>query len=243
MMKPVGPRQLVSALGATLLACAGPGAAAPPTAPPDPPEAQLARDRLVEHLATRRHLAPRVLDAMRRVPRHLFVDAPVGLAYEDRVLGIGLGQTISQPFVVALMSDALELGGHERVLEIGTGSGYQAAVLSLLAAHVDSIELLPTLADAARVRLRALGYANVEVRTGDGYAGWPEHAPFDRIILTAAPPALPQTLLDQLAVGGILVAPVGEDPLSQRLGRWRKSATGVVAEDLGRVVFVPMVPQ
>lgn len=180
---------------------------------------------------------------MRRVPRHLFVDAPVGLAYEDRVLGIGLGQTISQPFVVALMSDALELGGHERVLEIGTGSGYQAAVLSLLAAHVDSIELLPTLADAARVRLRALGYANVEVRTGDGYAGWPEHAPFDRIILTAAPPALPQTLLDQLAVGGILVAPVGEDPLSQRLGRWRKSATGVVAEDLGRVVFVPMVPQ
>jgi protein-L-isoaspartate(D-aspartate) O-methyltransferase len=180
---------------------------------------------------------------MRKVPRHLFVDAPVEVAYEDRVLRIGYGQTISQPRVVAAMTDALELDGRQRVLEIGTGSGYQAAVLSLCASHVDSIEIRPALAASARERLRALGYLNVEVRAGDGYAGWPEHAPFDRIILTAAPPEIPSVLYDQLAEGGVLVAPVGESWGPQRLVRWRKLATGLVAEDLGSVVFVPMVPE
>jgi protein-L-isoaspartate(D-aspartate) O-methyltransferase len=176
---------------------------------------------------------------MRDVPRHLFVDGSIERAYRDRPLPIGWGQTISQPSIVALMSELLNLGGTERVLEIGTGSGYQAAVLAHLAAHVDSIEIIPALAEAARSRLKTLGFANVDVRIGDGNLGWPERAPFDRILLTAAPPSVPNRLLDQLADGGVLVAPVGPED-GQRLVRWRKRA-GALVEDLGRVVFVPMV--
>jgi protein-L-isoaspartate(D-aspartate) O-methyltransferase len=224
---------------------AGVGVAATPEAgersqpPYDPPSAQAARERLVARIAAKHQLSPRVLGAMRDVPRHLFVDAPIERAYRDRPLPIGWDQTISQPSIVALMSELLDLGGSERVLEIGTGSGYQAAVLARLAAHVDSIEIIPALADAARSRLKALGYANVDVWTGDGYLGCPQRAPFDRIVLTAAPPSVPRPLMDQLADGGVLVAPVGPEG-TQRLLRWRKRA-GALVEDLGRVVFVPMV--
>jgi protein-L-isoaspartate(D-aspartate) O-methyltransferase len=205
----------------------------------DSPEAQAARERLVARIAAKHRLSPRVVGAMRDVPRHLFVDGSIERAYRDRPLPIGWGQTISQPSIVALMSELLDLGGTERVLEIGTGSGYQAAVLARLAAHVDSIEIIPALAEAARSRLIALGFANVDVRTGDGNLGWPERPPFDRILLTAAPPSVPNRLLDQLADGGVLVAPVGPEG-GQRLVRWRKRA-GALVEDLGRVVFVPMV--
>jgi protein-L-isoaspartate(D-aspartate) O-methyltransferase len=221
--------------------------AAPPDAteavdpPSDPPEAKAARERLVVRITARYAISPRVVGAMRDVPRHLFVDTSIERAYRDRPLPIGWGQTISQPSIVALMSELLDLAGQERVLEIGTGSGYQAAVLARLAAHVDTIEIIPALAESARTRLKALGYANVDVRTGDGYQGWPERAPFDRILLTAAPPSVPTVLLDQLAEGGILVAPVGPED-AQRLVRWRKRA-GKLVEDVGRrVVFVPMVP-
>lgn len=214
----------------------------------DPPQARVLRTRLV---ASIREAGPpwgnqrwdqRVLDALQRVPRHLFVPgASLPEAYEDRPLPIGHGQTISQPAVVAIMTASLDLRGDERVLEIGTGSGYQAAVLSVLARRVLSIEIVEPLGRAAGERLSRLGYRNVEVRIGDGYAGWPEHAPFDRIIVTAAPPEVPRALVDQLADGGVLVAPVG-DAHPQKLVRWRKRGDRIEKEDLGAVLFVPMVP-
>lgn len=215
----------------------------PDAAPADDgDEARAYRAELVFDLASEIK-DPRVLDAMGRVPRHLFVpDASLRLAYRDAPLPIGYGQTISQPTVVAIMTEALELRGRERVLEIGTGSGYQAAVLSLLAADVYSIEIVRDLADEARERLARLGYANVHVRAGDGYKGWPEHAPFDRIVVTAAPPEVPRDLLAQLVEGGILVLPVGSSPWSQRLVRYRKRHGEISHEDLGAVRFVPMVP-
>lgn len=185
----------------------------------------------------------RVIEAMAVVPRHFFMPgASLVRAYEDVPVSIGFGQTISQPTIVAIMTHALELEGGERVLEIGTGSAYQAAVLSVLAAEVFSIEVVPELADEAAARLARLGYSNVHVRAGDGYAGWPDEAPFDRVIVTAAPEALPQTLLDQLAEGGILVAPIGASVRDQRLVRYRKQDGRVTTEDLGGVRFVPMVP-
>jgi protein-L-isoaspartate(D-aspartate) O-methyltransferase len=141
------------------------------------------------------------------------------------------------------MTEALSLRGRERVLEIGTGSGYQAAILSLLAAEVYTIEIVPELGERAERTLRELGYANVHVRVGDGYAGWPEKAPFDRVILTAAPPEIPKALLDQLAEGGVLIAPVGEQGSYQELTRIEKKKGGaLVRERLGPVRFVPMVP-
>jgi protein-L-isoaspartate(D-aspartate) O-methyltransferase len=180
---------------------------------------------------------------MERTPRHLFVPGvSLERAYVDRPAPIGYGQTISQPKVVGIMTSALELGGKERVLEIGTGSGYQAAVLSSLVAAVYTIELVPELAQQAAARLEQLGYSNVEVRAGDGYRGWPEKAPFDRVLVTAAPDVLPRTLLDQLADGGILVAPVGADRGSQQLLRYRKKGARIISEDLGAVRFVPMIP-
>lgn len=209
--------------------------------PSDPSEAREARDRLVAHIAAKRPgVSLRVLDAIRAVPRQWFVDAPLERVYLDRPLPIGWGQTISQPSVVAVMTQALELGSHHRILEIGTGSGYQAAVLSRLAAHIDTIEIVTALADAARTRFAAHGYSNVEVRTGDGYNGWPERAPYDRILLTAAPPEVPAVLFEELAEGGILVAPVGEGA-TQRLVRWKKRGGRLLEEDLGRIIFVPMV--
>jgi protein-L-isoaspartate(D-aspartate) O-methyltransferase len=183
---------------------------------------------------------PRVLEAMRSVPRHRFV--PPGLAafsYEDRPLAVGHGQTISQPYIVAYMSELLAAAPHHRVLEIGTGSGYQAAVLAKLAKEVYTIEIVPELArDAARV-LKELGVSNVHVREGDGYAGWPDHAPFDRIIVTAAPEKIPQPLIDQLAAGGRLVIPVGEQHDTQWMTVVEKTATGIIQRKTIPVAFVP----
>lgn len=207
----------------------------------DPEQARSYRAKLVRRLSADIEDA-RVLETMMRVPRHLFVPgASLRVAYLNVPVPIGYGQTISQPTVVAVMTEALELRGRERVLEIGTGSGYQAAVLSLLASQVYTIEVVKELADEARGRLAQLGYSNVEVRAGDGYAGWPEEAPFDRILVTAAPEQLPPALLEQLVEGGVLVAPVGPSGWTQSLFRYRKVGTGASYEDLGPVQFVPMV--
>lgn len=181
----------------------------------------------------------RVLEAMIQVPRHAFV--PSGsraAAYADRPLPIGHGQTISQPYIVALMSSLLRVDDRDKVLEIGTGSGYHAAVLSQLAGEVYTIEIVEALGNQARKTLETLGYDNVHVRVGDGYRGWPEEAPFDAIILTAAPPRIPEPLVEQLAVGGRMVLPVGER--YQRLKVLTKTPDGVRTEDVTPVRFVPM---
>jgi protein-L-isoaspartate(D-aspartate) O-methyltransferase len=167
--------------------------------------------------------------------------ASLSQAYTDRPFPIGHEQTISQPTIVGMMTEALELRGTESVLEIGTGSGYQAAVLALLVPKVRSIEIVPELGNTARKRLEELGYANVEVRVGDGYAGWPDAAPFDRILLTAAPPEVPKALVEQLKEGGVLVAPVGPEGAVQTLFRYRKRGGKLDQESLGSVRFVPMV--
>lgn len=181
----------------------------------------------------------RVLEAMRKVPRHLFVPPQMGpYAYLDAPLPIGYGQTISQPYVVAFMTHALKLKPEDRVLEVGTGSGYQAAVLSLIVREVYSIEIVEPLATEAALRLRELGYENVKVRAGDGYRGWPEAAPFDAIMVTAAPRHVPQPLVDQLTSDGYLVLPVGK--YFQKLVRIQRSAHGFKREDLLPVRFVPM---
>lgn len=201
------------------------------------------RERMVDEQIRRRGIVnERVLDAMRRVPRHEFVpDDQKPRAHDDSPLPIGYGQTISQPYIVAYMTDVLDPQPEHRVLEIGTGSGYQAAVLGELARDVYSIEIVEPLAAQARDTLERLGYRNVHTRVGDGYAGWPEAAPFDRIMLTAAPPALPQALVDQLAVGGILIAPVGPTHGRQVITVVRRNADGVTSEETIDVMFVPMV--
>ena len=182
---------------------------------------------------------PRVLDALRRVERHRFVPERLrDQAYQDRPLSIGHDQTISQPYIVALMTEEARVRPGARVLEIGTGSGYQAAVLSLLAGQVDTIEIVEPLATRAAALLQALGYRNVTVRAGDGYRGWPERAPFDAILVTAAPKEIPQPLLDQLAVGGRLVAPVGEG--DQELVVVERTAAGLQRRAVIPVRFVPM---
>ena len=186
---------------------------------------------------------PNVLGALRAVPRHRFVPPSLApQAYSDHPLPIGNGQTISQPYIVALMSELLDLRKEHKVLEIGTGCGYQAAVLSGLAGEVYSMEIVEELGVQARDRLRTLGYDNVEVRIGNGYAGWPAQAPFDRIILTAAPEELPQALIDQLKPGGKLVAPVGPIYGDQELVVVTKDARGMIRrESVLPVRFVPMV--
>ena len=182
----------------------------------------------------------RVLDAMREVPRHRFVPPEFArFAYDDHPLSIGGGQTISQPYIVAYMSQLLQVAPQHRVLEIGTGSGYQAAVLSRLAKEVYTIEIVPELARMAAQTLKGLGYANVHVREGDGYAGWPERAPFDRIMVTAAPEKIPAPLLDQLAPGGRLVVPVGERHGTQWMTVVEKTTTGIVQRKTIPVAFVP----
>lgn len=183
---------------------------------------------------------PRVLDAMRKVPRHRFVPLEVeASAYDDTPLPIGFGQTISQPYIVGYMSEMLHIEPQHRVLEIGTGSGYQAAILAELAREVYSVELLPELAARARLTLEALGYRNIHLRVGDGYLGWQEEAPFDRIIVTAAPPHLPQALVDQLAVGGRLVAPVGT--AEQWIRIVSRTPERVLDQTTIPVRFVPLV--
>jgi protein-L-isoaspartate(D-aspartate) O-methyltransferase len=198
------------------------------------------REALVQHLAERGIRSQRVLRAMRNVPRHLFVPNDYrNFSYEDTALPIGLGQTISQPLIVAAMTELLDVSAHDRVLEIGTGSGYQAAVLSELAGEVYSIELEPELARTAAERLRSLGFRNIVAKQGDGYLGWKEKAPFDRIILTAAPPEIPAALIEQLKPGGRLVAPVGTD--DQWLYVVDKTRDGkIVKRSVLAVRFVPM---
>jgi len=196
--------------------------------------------RVREQLVARGIRDPRVLAVMGRVPRHELVpERARGEAYEDGPLPIGEGQTISQPYIVAAMSEAAALKGDERVLEVGTGSGYQAAVLSALAREVYTIELEPVLAARAKRDLERLGCTNVHTRTGDGYRGWPEAAPFDAILVTAAPDHVPPDLLEQLKVGGRLVIPVGGG-YDQELWLYTKTERGVERKHLMPVRFVPL---
>jgi protein-L-isoaspartate(D-aspartate) O-methyltransferase len=182
----------------------------------------------------------RVLNAMRKVERHKFIPGQhAGSAYEDHPLPIGHGQTISQPYIVALMTELCELKGTEKVLEIGTGSGYQAAILSLLVKEVYSIEIVKSLGLSARQKLKELGYNNVEILIGDGYMGWPEKSPFNVIMLTASPPQIPSTLIDQLADGGVLVAPEGD--FAQELVKITKKNGRISKKTVSYVRFVPMV--
>jgi protein-L-isoaspartate(D-aspartate) O-methyltransferase len=198
-------------------------------------------DMVNEQIASRGVKNPEVLAAMRKVPRHRFVPpALAARAYDDTPLAIGHDQTISQPYIVGYMSDLLEVTRRHRVLEIGTGSGYQAAVLGELAGAVYTIEIVPELAQSAAATLQALHYTNVHVRTGDGYAGWPEQAPFDRILLTAAPEQVPAPLVEQLAPGGRLVAPVGGQGM-QWITVIDKTRDGVAERRTIPVRFVPFV--
>ena len=202
---------------------------------------QSERVRMVEEQLKGRDIRdPRVLSAMLSVPRHLFIpESARGGAYGDFPVPIGHGQTISQPYIVAFMTEALKVAPEHRVLEIGTGSGYQAAVLSVLAKEVFTIEIVDALAKRARATLLELGYRNVEVRSGNGYLGWPEHAPYDRIIVTAAPPEVPAARVQQLKVGGLMAIPVGVG--DQELRIMRRTATGMEVIATLPVRFVPMV--
>ncbi len=239
-------------VGATGLACRPeprPAATTNPSTSPamSPADVQeqafaTARAQMVrQHLAARDITDARVLEAMGRVPRHAFVlKAHEGRAYADTALPIRHEQTISQPYIVALMTQLARVKAGDRVLDIGTGSGYQAAVLAEMGADVASIEIVPELAAEAKARLAALNYKNVEVRAGDGYRGWPERAPFHAIILAAAAPKVPQPLIDQLAPGGRLVLPVG-DGIGQELLVITKQKDGsVTRETVAPVMFVPM---
>ena len=214
----------------------------PAAAPTTQVDAAPRRRKMVERQLRKRGIRDeRVLAAMLSVSRHEFIPAEwAGEAYSDRPLPIGHGQTISQPFMVAAMAEALELLGGERVLEIGSGSGYQAAVLSLLARDVHTVEMQEELAVVSRERLRRLGYANVHVHVGDGTLGWPEEAPFEAIVVTAAAPEIPPPLAAQLAEGGRLIVPVGT-PEEQRLLRVEKRDNALSTRPLCHCRFVPLI--
>lgn len=226
-------RGVAPALAAVAIALAA--EAAPPT------EFDAEREEMVaQQIEARGVRDPRVLAAMRRVPRHRFVpDDEAEYAYEDRPLPIGSGQTISQPYIVAAMTEAAQIRPGDNVLEIGTGSGYQAAVLAELGAHVHSIEIVPELAARARKALAGEGYGQVVVIEGNGWLGLPEKAPFDRILVTAAPDRMPEALVEQLRVGGRMVVPVGE--YDQWLRVLEKTPDGIRERELFPVRFVPMV--
>jgi protein-L-isoaspartate(D-aspartate) O-methyltransferase len=198
------------------------------------------RRRMVdEQLRARDIRSARVLDVMLTVPRHLFVPEPQRAeAYSDSPLPIGHDQTISQPYIVAFMTQALDVAAGHRVLEVGTGSGYQAAVLGALAKDVYTIEIVPPLAERARETLSALGYRNIQIRTGNGYLGWPEHAPYDRIMVTAAPEEIPAALVQQLTIGGLMAIPVGT--VTQELRILRRTVSGTETLATLPVRFVPM---
>lgn len=197
------------------------------------------RRQLVDELRGQGIKSQDVLDALLKVPRHKFVPSSSRhLSYQNRPLPIGQGQTISQPYIVGYMTEAAEIASGEKVLEIGTGSGYQAAVLGELAKQVYSIEIIPELADNARKLLSEMGYKNVEVKTGNGYLGWPEHAPFDAIVVTAAPDEVPKALVEQLAFRGKMVIPVGSN--FQQMVIISKTESGVVERRTIPVAFVPM---
>jgi protein-L-isoaspartate(D-aspartate) O-methyltransferase len=238
--------KLLAGLVVTLTVSCGP---APPdrasAAPPSRQEIDFerARRQMVEEQIEGRGIAdPRVLEAMRLVPRHEFVPAELrGFAYADRPLPIGLDQTISQPYIVALMTELIEPEPQDRVLEIGTGSGYQAAVAAELVSEVYSIEIIPELARSAAERLRRLGVSNVEVHAGDGYLGWPEHSPFDGILVTAGADHIPEPLIEQLRPGARMVIPVGDISTFQTLKVVEKTARGELEiRDVIPVRFVPL---
>ena len=204
---------------------------------------QRARQRMIDSQLRRRGISdPRVLAAMATVPREHFVTpSTISVAYEDTALPITHGQTISQPYIVAFMAETLELGPRDTVLEIGTGTGYAAAVLSLIVNRVYTIERVPELCESARERLRALGYGGVEVRCGDGTLGWPEHAPYQGITCAASGPAAPRSLLAQLDIGGKLVMPI-DTAYGQKLMRFKREGRDDYATvDLGVVHFVPLI--
>ncbi len=217
------------------------------TKPPDPSIERMLQDIEREVELTKKHIGkdridPRVMAALARVPRHEFVPEESRLyAYDDGPLPIGFGQTVSQPFIVALMTDLLAADEEDVVLEVGTGSGYQTAVLAELVKKVYSIEIIAELAEKARERLKRLGYTNVEIKVGDGYYGWPEHAPFDGILVTAAAPEIPPPLIEQLKAGGRLVVPVGEPFGYQMLKVVHKDDDGAIRiRDVLGVAFVPL---
>jgi protein-L-isoaspartate(D-aspartate) O-methyltransferase len=218
------------------------GCGASGTEPPIVQEAwtEARADMVRSQLRGRDILDPRVLEVMGRVERHQFVPEYARRnAYDDTPLPIGNGQTISQPYIVAFMTQALEVGPDHRVLEIGTGSGYQAAVLAELAKEVYTIEIVPELGDRARETLARLGYKNVHVKIGNGYLGWTEHAPYDRVIVTAAPDDIPKPLVDQLRIGGLMAIPVGVG--DQELRILRRTDQGLQTTKTLPVRFVPMV--
>src|SRR5436305_9697246 len=210
--------------------------------PGDSPAYERDRSRMVDdQLARRDIMDERVLAAMRKVPRHLFVDEALrDRAYGDHALPIGEEQTISQPYIVALMTSLLALTGREKVLEVGTGSGYQTAVLAEVARRVCSVERLPRLAERARAMIEQLGYTNVWIRVGSGTLGWPDEAPFDRILVTAGGPAVPPPLFQQLAEGGRMVVPIG-DPANQVLTLVEKVGGEMRTRECGECKFVKLV--
>jgi len=215
---------------------------APATAgAPEDPYTETRSAMVRDQIAARGVADAAVLDVMRRVPRHRFVpETYLAAAYADHPLPIGHGQTISQPYIVALMTEALKLKPGDRILEIGAGSGYQAAILDALGAAVYTVEIISALAEQARARLADLGYTHTQVLTADGYYGWAEHAPYDAIIVTAAPDHLPQPLVGQLKEGGRLIIPIGPTGSYQTLWLFEKTGGELRATDLGGVIFVPL---
>ena len=230
-------RLVLAALFLAAVACQTPNDLAAQNARSSPERRRL---MIEEQIRQRGVTDPRVIAAMEKVPRERFVPAEqMSRAYDDGPLPIGEGQTISQPYIVAYMTEVLNVSPQHRVLEIGTGSGYQAAILAELVRDVYSIEIVPALARRAADTLKALGYQNVRVRDGDGYAGWPDEAPFDRIIVTAAPEQIPKPLLDQLADNGRLIAPVGAQSQTQWITVVDKGKTGLTERRTIPVQFVP----
>ena len=222
-----------------------PPGAPQPVGPLDSPDAPRNQRRMVESQMRQRDITDEaVLAAMEAVPRREFVLSSLAdQAHEDYPLPIGYGQTISQPYIVALMTQLLHLRRGDRVLEVGTGSGYQAAILGLLTDQIYTVEIISPLAVEARARLRRLGYTHIQVKVGDGYDGWPEHAPYDAIIVTAAPRETPQPLIDQLADGGRLVIPVGPAGANQTLWKIEKHGRTVASTNVTGVLFVPFTRQ
>ena len=227
-----------------LTACGGAAVTSTPQPPGEDPIFAQQRERMVIETIERRGINDSdVLNAMRAVPRHLFVpEGDRNHAYGDYPLPIGYGQTISQPYIVALMTELLELKRGDKVLEVGTGSGYQAAILAEIPEiEVYTIEIIPELAEPARERLESLGYGHVSCKQGDGYYGWPEHSPFDAIIVTAAPDHVPAILLEQLANGGRMIVPIGPPGGYQTLWKFVKGPEGELeALNKGGVAFVPL---
>jgi protein-L-isoaspartate(D-aspartate) O-methyltransferase len=202
---------------------------------------EIACEALIKKLRVKGISDERVLDAFRKVPRHLFVDgAMYAQAYDDNALPIGMGQTISQPYIVALMTQLLELKTDEKILEIGTGSGFQGAILAQFSRRVYTIERHRDLSDKARKLLRGMGYENIVFKVGDGSSGWPQYAPFDKIIVTAGAPVVPEDLLRQLSVGGRMLIPSGERS-QQQLELYEKKKDAIEKSVVGNVVFVPLV--